>query len=58
MIQGSYLQQRDFQAGEAFSRKLAALLGDSTYIQTADQLDSLMGRIGDRSGDTTSAPLN
>lgn len=45
MIQGSYLQQRDFAAGEAFSRRLAAVLGDSSYIQTAEQLDSLMGRI-------------
>jgi hypothetical protein len=45
MIRGSYLQARDFDAAEAFSRRLADLLEDSTYVQTADELRRLMDSV-------------
>ena len=41
MIQYTYLDDKDYEAGEAFSRKLADALGDSSFIQTADELRAL-----------------
>ncbi|NNE34988.1 MAG: DUF2723 domain-containing protein, partial [Rhodothermales bacterium] len=41
MIRYTYIEARAYDSGEAFSRKLADLLGDSAFVETADELRAL-----------------
>ncbi len=43
LIQYKYLELGDFEAASAFSRKIAEILGDSTFYQTPEQFRELYG---------------
>ena len=56
IIQGTYLQGRDFEAAAAFSRGLGELLDDTSYVQTAEEFEALMGRPDSIPGEEVPAP--
>lgn len=49
IIQGAYLETRDFQAYADFTNRIGETIGDSTYRQTAEEVEALYNAMRDSS---------
>lgn len=49
IIQGAYLETKDFQAYAAFTNRIGEVIGDSTYRQTAEEVEALYDAMRDSS---------
>jgi uncharacterized protein (DUF849 family) len=56
IIQGAYLETEDFEAYADFTNRIGEAIGDSTYRQTAEEVEALYRNMRDSVDDVPPVP--